>query len=104
MLDQEDDRRQDVLLSERPGANETPRRRLVSTSTYPTMFSAMLSDNGAGGLSMSEVELAKNAPEISRRSLLLRQMPYIAVLTQPIAHLSIMSIGMAVHISQALSV
>ena len=104
MPDQEDDRRQDVLLSERSGANETPRRRLASTSTYPTMFFAMLSDSGAGGLSMSEVELAKNAPEISRRSLLLRQMPYIAVLTQPIAHLSIMSIGMAVHISQALSV
>jgi len=80
--DQEDDRRQDVLLSERSGANETPRRRLVSTSTYPTMFSAMLSDNGAGGLSMSEVELAKNAPEVSRRSLLLGQvLPYIAVLT-----------------------
>ena len=105
MPDQEDDRRQDVLLSERSGANETPRRRLASTSTYPTMFSAMLSDNGAGGLSMSEVELAKNAPEVSRRSLLLGQvLPYIAVLTQPIAHLSIMSIGMAVHISQALSV
>jgi hypothetical protein len=31
---------------------------------------------------MSEVELAKNAPEVSRRSLLLRQtLPYIAVLT-----------------------
>jgi hypothetical protein len=69
------------------------------------MFSAILSDNGAGGLSMNEVELAKNAPEVSRRSLLLRQtLPYIAVLTQPIAHLNIMSIGMAVHISKALSV
>jgi hypothetical protein len=31
---------------------------------------------------MSEFELAKNAPEVSRRSLLLRQtLPYIAVLT-----------------------